>query len=253
MDVGRSGVMRRIKNIVSFLFACVVVLVFQVEKVFAVNLDTSETVSLVLEVENPLNETKRVPVEYYLPKEILPQYIENAGGFSVKYNDAKGQYLLFKDVVLAPRETKIFSIDVKNVWTIPESALSDYLAQAKSAYDNIQKSEDGGKKSSAEYLLNSIKDEVQKIMNLQAQEKTVNEHIAAFKENEQRIDVIKENLHKLFQLETDLRKKIGKTLKLSKDTIENLILLVVIVLLLLIIVFLYFWNMKNRKGRLFKE
>jgi len=85
------------------------------------DLEKLGTVKFQIEVSNPSDEKKTIPLKYYLPAEVNPEYIIDSGGLDVGYDYQKGERYVYKDAIdLAPQEKKEYLVEVKDIWTIPE-------------------------------------------------------------------------------------------------------------------------------------
>ena len=63
-------------------------------------------------------ETRQVPITYYLPKEIGPNDIIDAAGLQPEYDIDQTCYFLRGSITLAPKESRVIKIQVKDVWYI---------------------------------------------------------------------------------------------------------------------------------------
>lgn len=84
-----------------------------------------EPVTLRVVVVNPSAEKPQtVPVRIDLPTEVAPGDMLDSGDLSVEYDDERGNYYVYKkEVELAPKETRIFEVVVKDKWFVPEERL----------------------------------------------------------------------------------------------------------------------------------
>jgi len=68
--------------------------------------------------------TQNVPVKIYLPQEIRPEDILSKGELEVGYDNDRGVFYVFKNgVSLKPKETRVFEVEVKDVWYITQEKL----------------------------------------------------------------------------------------------------------------------------------
>lgn len=80
-----------------------------------------EPVTFKIVTVNPsADKTQTTPVRIELPQEVTPKDILEKGDLSVEYDEERAAYFVFKDKVeLAPKETRIFEVVVKDLWFIP--------------------------------------------------------------------------------------------------------------------------------------
>ena len=108
----------------------------------------------VIAVNPSETEIKTTQVKIYLPKEVTPNNIIDLGGLNLEFDESKSIYYVYrKGVELNPRETKLFEVEIEDVWRISESELksvtrrtdrilaqledTDYYAEAASMVDTI--------------------------------------------------------------------------------------------------------------------
>ena len=78
----------------------------------------------VVAVNPSADKVKTVPVRIDLPQEIKPSDILDAGELGVEFDTERSTYYLYKaEVQLAPKQTKVFQVSVRDVWVIPEEEL----------------------------------------------------------------------------------------------------------------------------------
>jgi hypothetical protein len=84
-----------------------------------------EPVILKVVVVNPsLDKTKTIPVRIDLPAEVAPEHVLDKGDLSIDYDSERGIYYVYKEAVeLAPKETRVFQVVVRDLWFIPEGTL----------------------------------------------------------------------------------------------------------------------------------
>ncbi len=170
---------------------------------------TAETVVLAIEAENTLDKKVDIPLEYYLPKEIIPEYIVDAGPFDINYDSQRGQFYLKAQQVFQPGEKKRFNIEVKNVWNISEELVDKYVQEADQLNGKLVNSEF---ETIAGALFNEIDRKAGQIKSLQQQAESVKDHIANYRINQRRFDLVKSNLEKM----RSLASKVKEEQKISK-------------------------------------
>lgn len=158
-----------------------------------------KTVKFRLKISNPQEEARTTAVKYYLPAEVLPEYLLDKGGLEVLYDYYKGSHYVYKDDIrLAPHEEKEFILSIKDVWRIPEERIEVLRLHAEKLMNMLKKSE---YKELSASLFNKISDDLNNIEALQ--EKTdisVNSRIGSYRLNSQRYKDAKKELAKLERL-----------------------------------------------------
>ncbi|MCM8812129.1 MAG: hypothetical protein NC910_03650 [Candidatus Omnitrophica bacterium] len=102
-----------------------------------------EPVSFRVVAVNPsATKAQQVPVKIYLPQEVTPKDVIDSGELDLEYDDVKSTYYVYKDAVqLAPQETKIFEVLVKDVWMVPQAELDALRNHARLVLKRLEPSE----------------------------------------------------------------------------------------------------------------
>ena len=150
----------------------------------------------VVAVNPSTDKSKTVPVRIDLPQEITPSDILEHGDLQVEFDTERSLYYAFKDsVTLAPKQTKIFEIIVRDVWFIPDPELDGLKSHTQLLLKRLAKSE---YYETAKALGGSIVSRLEEIQTTQADE-TVSrkQRIGAYRKNLQTLAVIREDLARL--------------------------------------------------------
>ena len=101
-----------------------------------------EPVTMSVVTVNPSDsKPQSVPIKIFLPKEVTPKDVLDNAGLALQYDDSQAIYYLFKDAVpLAPKETKVFQVIVRDVWYVPEDQISSLRSQAQLLLGRLEKS-----------------------------------------------------------------------------------------------------------------
>ena len=168
----------------------------------AVELPDREPVILSVVAVNPsADQTKVVPVKINLPQEVTPKDIMETGELSLEFDESRGAYYVFKDgVALAPKETRVFEVTVRDVWFIPQrelDSLKDYTALLLS---RLEKSD---YYKTAKPLADNIVGRLDGIMGTQNDETLSRKsRIGAYRYHLQMVTTIKEDLARMEKLLT---------------------------------------------------
>lgn len=229
--------------------------------------EKEESVVLTIEASNPMDEEKKLPVRYDLPREIIPQYIEEPGKMEIMHDVTKDMFYLFSEETFGPQETKRFQVRIKNVWRISESEIKGYVDEAEAMHPKFAGLPE---ERTADMLLASIKQNATMILESQSAAESVKDRVAVFRENQNRLRGIKDDLEKMKSLtipEIDKEKaelsdvlraeKIFETLKelsdklfkekLTAATVWRIIMIVVIFAIILTAIFYALWILKMNR------
>jgi hypothetical protein len=99
----------------------------------------SESVILRLRAINPSeSQAQKVEVKSYLPKPTTPADVVDVGDFELTYDMHKGQYMVRREVELAPKEVRSFQVELRDIWLIPEASLAELEAHAGRLTDMLK-------------------------------------------------------------------------------------------------------------------
>lgn len=128
-----------------------------------------EPVTLRVVAVNPSTEkTRTVPVRIDLPQEVGPADILESGELQVEYDDERSLYFMHKpEVSLAPKQTRVFEVLVRDVWFIPDAELAGLKSHNSLLLHRL---EGGEYYESAKGLSDSIATRLDEIARVQADE-----------------------------------------------------------------------------------
>ncbi|MDD4202960.1 MAG: hypothetical protein PHQ52_05780 [Candidatus Omnitrophica bacterium] len=162
------------KKIVLFAFLVCVLLSF-----FSSN--SYSDVKLKFIVMNPSErENQKIPIQYYLPNEIKYEDVIDAGELEVDYDITERQHFVKGEVELGPKETKVFSISVRDVWVIPDKKLdliSEYVQ------DKAQEYQDSPHYKTVSAMKDNIIRRVEDVKLSQEADQTITKRVDAFRTN----------------------------------------------------------------------
>ncbi len=158
-----------------------------------------------------------VPVKSYLPKGIGPQDIINAGGLTIGYDIRKGQYYVYKEVVLAPKEMAVYQVEINDIWLISEADLEKQRAYINKLTDRLKNSQYA---KSVQKLIGEIDESITIIINHQnenlIEKVSAVDHIAAYELNTETLKKIKEDIDIIESMVMTLSKT-GAVVGVSQD------------------------------------
>ncbi len=161
-----------------------------------------DPVTLSVVMVNPAaDKTQTVPVKLELPQEITPSDVIDQAGLKLEYDEARQAYYLSKeDVELAPKETKVFKVVVRDVWYVPSKELGSLKEYAGLLMGRLAASDYA---ATAKQMNESIQERLQQIQTTQDDESLSRKsRIGAFRYHLQAIVKIKEDLARMEKLLT---------------------------------------------------
>lgn len=158
-----------------------------------------KTIKLKIEISNPAREIKDIPLKYYLPSEIKPEYVESLEGLELVHDYHRGIYYVYKEAVkLAPEEKKEFIIEVKDVWNIPPSQIEILKQHTEELAKSLSLS---AYKELAKPLVDKITATLNSIIETQNNPNiSVEGHIGDYRANLIRLEETKKDVAKLEKL-----------------------------------------------------
>lgn len=170
---------------------------------------SSKMMRMKVEALNKADKSRMVKERYYLPKEVLPEYIVDRKGYEIRYDQTKGQPFLFKESEFLPQEKRTIDFSIKDVWFISQKEI-DYVRERALYTQEFLK---------ASKYANTGNELFQNIINqldlIEALQKTpqpdIQQHIAAFRLNEERFEKVKKDLDALEKLLLRFRAELEKS------------------------------------------
>lgn len=202
---------------------------------------TFNSVVINMIVANPTSRTAKIPFKAYLPKEAKPEHIISTGGLKVDYEEPSQSYIVTGEFELGPGESITKQVEMKDIWVIDEEEITTLKKQAEELYKEAQKTVYS---SQALILKNDTVTRLDKILRKQKESNTTpQEHILAFRDNQQELAVAKDNLKKMSELVTAA--SAGRGLLASVGGIQTIATWGIIVVLIagLGIMSLFFYSM----------
>jgi len=87
-------------------------------------------------------ETKVTNVRIELPVEITPKDVLETGELELEYDDDKKTYFVHKEAVaLAPKETRVYEVKVRDLWFVEEPQLTSLRDYTKLLLSKLEKSD----------------------------------------------------------------------------------------------------------------
>lgn len=166
----------------------------------AVRAAEREPVTMRVVAVNPsLDKARSVPVRIDLPAEVKPGDILDKGEMEIEYDTERSLYYVHKpDVQLAPKQTKVFEVIVRDVWMIPDAELAGLKGHTELLLTRLENSE---YYPFAKQLGGSIVERLDAIQAMQSDESIGRkQRIGSFRTNQQTLAVVKEDLSRMEKL-----------------------------------------------------
>jgi hypothetical protein len=159
-----------------------------------------EPVTMRVVAVNPSGDKSRtVPVRIDLPAEVKPADILDAGDLEVDFDTERSLYYVHKDdVQLAPKQTRVFEVVVRDVWMIPDQELEGLKGHTTLMLSRLESSE---YYPFAKQLGESVIGRLEDIQQMQADDAVGRkQRIGAYRTNLQTLRVVKEDLARMEKL-----------------------------------------------------
>lgn len=216
-----------------------------------------DPVTMSVVVVNPsVDKVQTIPVRIDLPAEITPTDVLETGDLKLEYDDERALYFVHReDVQLRPKETRVFSVKMRDLWFVPEAKIADLREYTQVLLGKLRRSEYF---EAAKRLSKLIFEQLDAISAMQKDETLSRKsRIGAYRRNMQTIGQIREDLNRMEKLlsfaggppvpnmleESALRSDAPST-----TTTWGVIFLIVIFLGLLGGQFFFTWQRKMQKG-----
>jgi len=166
------------------------------EPIIAVSYTSGSVIVRVVVVNPSDKKNQEIPVKVYLPQETKPEDVMDKGNMDFGYDEERAVYYVYKDkVMLEPKETRIFEVELKDIWFIPEETLTGLRTQTEKILKRLEGTPyfDQGK-----LIVDTIYGRLDRIATTQADESVNKElHIGLYRANLVVVDKIKEDIERL--------------------------------------------------------
>ncbi len=161
---------------------------------------TYHSVVLNMLIANPTDRKANIPFKAYLPKEAKPENVISSDGLKIEFDEGAHAYFVGGQFTLGAKESIAKKVELKDIWQMDETELNAYKTQASDLYNEAQKT---SYSAQALVLKNDVSNKVDSILRKQKDNNsTPTEHIQTFRDNQDDLASIKENLKKLTDLVT---------------------------------------------------
>ena len=138
------------------------------------------------------DQTQKVPVKAYMPKETKVEDIVDKGDLDVAYDTQQGSYYVYGEYELKPGEVLEKDIEIRDVWVIPESEIESLRAEVRKTSELLKNTDF---KDRATFLKDSVETKLNQIIERQkAPPANPEHHISQFRDNRTTLEDAKKDL-----------------------------------------------------------
>lgn len=163
---------------------------------------------VVLVENNSETEERESDTKHYLPKEVKPEHLLDTQGHEIRYDPKRGQPYLTKKEVLQPGESKRYSIEILDVWNVPQKTLDNYKERTNKAYNLLKETK---YIDNAKFLVDSITKNVKEIEVSQAIDRDIGNHISAYRSNAIKFEKVVKDVESLELILNILRENLERS------------------------------------------
>ncbi|MGE5280051.1 MAG: hypothetical protein ACM3L6_04830, partial [Deltaproteobacteria bacterium] len=149
-------------------------------------------------VANPSStRVQTVPVKVYLPAEVKPGDIMDLAGLTLEYDSQKSIYYVYSDgVELAPLESRLFEVEVEDIWFVDKNELASLRKQTEVALERLKNTDYF---EAARLIGAQITERLDAIVKSETNDESMSRerHIGQYRTNTQEIVKIKEDLARI--------------------------------------------------------
>ncbi|HLD40916.1 MAG TPA: hypothetical protein VJA84_01930 [Candidatus Omnitrophota bacterium] len=157
----------------------------------------SKTIKFRLMAVNPSKtKTQKVNLMTYLPAEVQQRDVLDSGGLELEYDAQKSAYYVFRNgVELAPSEIKKVEVEVRDVWNIRKSSLSEFKGRVETLIQKLEKTDYYPKAKEIADSIYVTLDDIEKSQD----DQTVSpqQHIGIYRQNLLLLERVKEDIARL--------------------------------------------------------
>lgn len=204
------------------------------------------SVVLKMLVINPSSsQTQTVPFKAYLPRETKPEYIISQGDLLLDFDDQAGLWYVHKDIKLGPGQSVTKEVEIKDIWLIPQEDINSLRSQFNELIKPLQETSFFAQATTLKSDSDRLLDGVERKQN--EYKATPQEHIIAYRENQESLKAVATNLDALKKLVTDKSNAGGALGQLFgvSTTMTWAIIFVVVVGVAVLMFFLYMFLSKK--------
>jgi len=154
------------------------------------------TAVIQVSVENTSpTETRPIDVKHYLPQEVAPDDILNAGGLSIATDPESGlSYVYIDDITLEPRQIQVFDVTIRDKWNVNTPRLNSLRNNASNLLSRITEKQ---MFESIETSLVGIISDLSRIQGEKGPETLSPEYVAFYRDQANRLDDLETRINRV--------------------------------------------------------
>ena len=187
----------------------------------------------VLAVNPSKDQTQKIQVKTYLPKETKPEDVLSKEDLDIAYDTQQGSYYVYGEYELKPVEVLEKSVELRDIWTVSNTEIESLRAEATKLNGLLKNTEFAER---ASFLIINIETKLDQIIdNQKTQISNPERHISDYRDNLKTIESAKADL-------VLARSMLARAKSLPTVAIWRLISFIVIFLGLLGASFYFIWH-----------
>ncbi len=211
-----------------------VILFFLAALFFIFPLRTRASIVMKIVIVNPSGEqSQKVPVKVYLPKEAKPEDVLDRGDLEIAYDSQQGSYYFYGEYELKPLEVLEKEMEFRDIWVIEEAELESLRLEAGEVKKLLKNTQFAGR---VDFLYNTI---VTKLNEIRQRQKTSSsnpeEHISGYRHNAKLLESVKMDL-------TVIRSMLSKGRPFPASMIWKVMIFIIVFLGILGLSFYLLWH-----------
>ena len=156
---------------------------------------TEASANIILKVmsANPSKEqSQKVTIKAYLPKEIKPESIVDKGDLEVGYDSQQGSHYVYGEYELKPGEVVEKDVEIRDIFNIPSTEIEALRAETEKTAGMLKNSEFADR---AVFLQNSVESKLNQVVeNQKAPPANPERHISDYRDNLRTIESAKADI-----------------------------------------------------------
>lgn len=185
----------------------------------AADVNAADSLIMNLKTQNFTSDTKESPIVMYLPAELAKEDVIEADGLQIRYDDKRRALYLYGNATLAPEESKVFKVVVRDVWQIPQADIDYLKKQTTSRVEYLESTDDY---AAGQLLGGQIQKELTQIETTQAEEMDIPQRIESHRIATEKMDQIKRQVTVMSDFVKEARwlKEVSDTPETVKLTVQ---------------------------------
>ncbi len=153
---------------------------------------------------NPAAEVRTMTVRADLPKEVQAEHVIDKAGFNLLFDSAKARFALEKNEEFQGKETKTFSIVVRDIWYIPPKEIEYIRTQTASLSKHFSTSNYADYAAGITSEIERFLGEIEALQAEVSDTASIQDRIRAFTLNSQKMNVVRGKVKELQDLLLEL-------------------------------------------------